>query len=80
MMNKPETSKSMASGRDFPMAQAFTVSACEWASHYSQHHVHIDVDVYMCICVCLTEFEKRVYCIRLCEMARKKFIVRSMVA
>lgn len=49
MMNKPETSKSMASGRDFPMAQAFTVSACEWASHYSQHHVHIDVDVYMCI-------------------------------
>lgn len=45
MMNKPETSKSMASGRDFPMAQAFTVSACECASHYSQHHVDDDVDV-----------------------------------
>lgn len=78
MMNKPETSKSMVSGRDFPMAQAFTVSACECASHYSQHH--IDVDVYVYWCVFNWIWEARLLYIRLCEMARKKFIVRSMVA
>lgn len=74
MMNKPETSKSMASGRDFPMAQAFTVSACECAS------IHVDVDVYVHLCVFDWIWEARLLYIRLCEMARKKFIVRSMVA